>query len=709
MQPLPPPPPAENLKVLDFWPIYSDAPNALYKDFADEAFARLAERKAAVDNLETREDWERYRARARQKIVEIVGPFPEKTPLNPRVVGVVQKGSYRIEKVIYESQPAFPVTAALFIPEPLRAPAPAIVYCSGHSDAGFRAPAYQSFIVNLVRKGFIVLAFDPLGQGERLQYYNPKTGLSEFGAGSSTREHFRAGSQCFLTGSSLARYMIWDGIRSVDYLLTRPEVDPKRLGITGRSGGGTQTAYIAAMDERLHAAAPENYLTTFEKLLQSRGPQDAEQNLPGSIGRGFDQPDLVLARAPKPALIVATTRDIFSIEGTLRVHAEARRAYAAFGAEDALAMTVDDAEHMSTAKNRQALYAFFRRHLSLPGDTVDETPAPLAPEDVRITETGQVATSLRGETVFTLNRRHAIALGQKLEDRRRDLPAHLAAVKRDAIRLTGYQPLPTGPQPSVFSGRLQRRGYAIEKYLLPVNERYALPLLAFVPETPAKRVVVHLDPSGKSIHAAPGAEIEALVRNGNVVIAPDIPGTGELGPGQIPSGETGTRIWYGYILVGKSTLGRQMADVLRTVRFVQERFGAAPADLIGVARGTFGPLLLHFAALDGAFARIAIVDAPVSYHSIALTEHYRLAYVPAAVPAALTAYDLPDLAASLAPRELLLVNPRDGRGEPADAATLADDTAITRRAFSAGGRADNFDVESPGDAPLAPRLVEWLR
>ena len=234
------------------------------------------------------------------------------------------------------------------MPEPLHGKAPAILYCSGHTDLGFRGPTYQTMCMNLVKKGFVVLAFDPLGQGERLQYFNPKTGRSEFGNGSSTREHSRAGSQCFLTGDSLARYMIWDGIRSMDYLLTRPEIDPARIGITGRSGGGTQSAYIAALDDRILAAAPENYITTFETVLKMRGPQDAEQNFYRGIAGGFDQSDLLIARAPKPTLIVATTRDIFNIEGTQTAFAEARRAHAALGGIDSMEITVDDAEHIST-------------------------------------------------------------------------------------------------------------------------------------------------------------------------------------------------------------------------------------------------------------------------------------------------------------------------------------------------------------------------
>jgi hypothetical protein len=695
--------------VLDFWKYYTDAQNVLYKEFADEAFARLAERKATVARLESRADWERYRKETREKLLGLVGPFPEKTPLNARVVGVVHKEGFRVEKVIYESQPGFYVTAALFVPAALRGKAPAVVYCSGHSDAGFRSPPYQTMCLNLVKKGFVVLAFDPIGQGERLQYFNPQTGESEFGRGSSTREHTRAGTQCFLTGSLLARYMIWDGIRSIDYLVTRPEVDAARIGITGRSGGGTQSAYIGAVDERVRAAAPENYLTTFEQLLRSRGPQDPEQNFYRGIARGFDQPDLVIARAPKATLIVATTRDIFSIDGTQTLHAEARRAYAALGAADALAMTVDDAEHTSTRKNREATYAFFQKHLEHPGDSTDARVEQLTPDDLRVTETGQVSTSLGGETVFSLNRREAAVLGEKLDERRRDLPRHLAAVKSDAARLAGYTPLTGAAQAVVFSGRSLHKDYSLEKYVLPVDDRYMIPVIAMVPESPSRKVVIYLHPEGKSAQAASGGEMEWLVKQGCTVIAPDISGTGELGPGFLGElDDRPPRLWYAYVLLGRSIVGRQMSDVVRTAQFVQKRFGVAPSELVGFARGSMGPLLLHAAAIEGFFGRIALVESPLSYRSIAETMNYTPKFVHSLVPAALTAYDLPDLAACAAPRRLLLANPRNGGGVLADATTLEQDTEVIVRAYAPAPR--NLVVLRSGDeSDYINTFAEWLR
>ncbi len=257
------------------WLRYSDAPNSLYHHLTGEAFVLLKKRADYVASLNSLAEWQQYQQKMKATLLDIIGPFPEKTPLNAKIVRTIEKGWYRVEHIVFESQPGFYVTSSLFIPSGIKkgTRAPAVIYCSGHSEDGYRSAVYQHVMLNLVKKGFVVFAFDPVGQGERLEYLDPKTGKSSVGG--PTREHSYPGAQAFITGSSQARYMIWDGIRAVDYLITRKEVDPSRIGITGRSGGGTQSSYIAAMDERILAAAPENYLTNYTgscKVLARRMP-----------------------------------------------------------------------------------------------------------------------------------------------------------------------------------------------------------------------------------------------------------------------------------------------------------------------------------------------------------------------------------------------------------------------------------------------------
>ncbi|MCK5699922.1 MAG: acetylxylan esterase, partial [Cyclobacteriaceae bacterium] len=266
----------DDVNLFDYWKYYSDVENSMYKTSCSHAFLQLQERKAAIAKLQTKSDYLERQETVKEKLLRIVGPLPDKTPLNAQITGVIKKKDYRIEKVIYESMPGYYVTAALFIPKKLKGKAPAVIYASGHTVNGFRSETYQHIIINLVKKGFVVLAFDPIGQGERLQYYNEKEGKSRFGP---TTEHSYPGAQCYISGYSPTLYFIWDGIRCVDYLLSRKEVDPERIGMTGRSGGGTQTAYTAAIDDRILAAAPECFITSMEYVLKSIGPQDAEQNL----------------------------------------------------------------------------------------------------------------------------------------------------------------------------------------------------------------------------------------------------------------------------------------------------------------------------------------------------------------------------------------------------------------------------------------------
>ena len=200
------------------------------------AVERAANERRA--QLKTREDAERYIANVRAKIQQCFGPWPEKTPLNARVTGVVERDAYKIEKVIFESRPNFPVTANLYMPKGRTLPAPGVVGSCGHSANGKALEAYQSFAQGLARLGYVCLIFDPIGQGERLQYvtadFKPRRGT---GSG----EHRHAGDQQFLTGEFFGAWRAWDGIRALDYLLTRPEVDATRVGITGNSGGGTMT------------------------------------------------------------------------------------------------------------------------------------------------------------------------------------------------------------------------------------------------------------------------------------------------------------------------------------------------------------------------------------------------------------------------------------------------------------------------------------
>lgn len=297
----------ENLNVFHQWIRWNNPGSLLMNYLIEEADYYYDLRDKEISMLKTRKDWEKRQAEVKKKLYDIVGPFPEKTPLNPQITGVLHKDGYRVEKIIYEALPGYYVTACLFIPDHIKGKTPAILNVIGHSQTAFRAELYQTIIINLVKKGMIVFAIDPPGQGERVQYFDLKTNLSSIGY--SVIEHCYFGNQCFLSGSSCARYFIWEGIRAIDYLLTRKEVDPERIGVTGLSGGGTITSYISALDDRVSVSVPCSWATASKRQLETKGAQDAETEFYRGVAKGITFEDFIEVRAPKPTLMTFTSRD----------------------------------------------------------------------------------------------------------------------------------------------------------------------------------------------------------------------------------------------------------------------------------------------------------------------------------------------------------------------------------------------------------------
>jgi len=702
----------DDVNLFDFWKYYTDSEHAMYLSSCQLAFQQLQERKTSMSQLSTLDDHLERQEAVRKKLLQLVGPLPKKTPLNARVTGVIQKEEYRLEKLIYESLPGYYVTAALFIPQDLKGKAPAVIYASGHTANGFRSVSYQHIIINLVKKGFVVLAFDPVGQGERLQYYDEKAGKSRFGP---TTEHSYPGAQCYISGYSPALYFIWDGIRSLDYLLTRKEVDPDRIGMTGRSGGGTQTAYTAALDDRILAAAPECFITSMEYILKSIGPQDAEQNLIHMISEGLDHADLLEVRAPKPALMITTTRDFFSIQGARETYGEVKQFYNALNAGEQIGMVEDDEVHTSTKKNREAMYAFFQKYLNNPGSPADQDVEVFNERDLWITETGQLAPSMKGETIYSLNRRIAKNQIARLKQIRatEDFDEHFMKTGKAAKRLSGFE-APEYSGEAVFSGRYVTEEYVLEKYLIPGGGDYMLPAALFKPlEKGNREVLLLLDEQGME-HAAgkDSLMIRSLLEQGYSLLLFDVRGTGSLGPGYLKGDayidNTSFNQWFAGILTNKSIVGMRAEDILRITSFIETRFEEFET-ISAIATGACGSELLHAAVFDKRIQKISLVNPFISFADIVLNRDYSPAYIPSTVAGAIEKYDLPDLMAALSPRKFLIINPQSENGDPAGDDQKSCRLSYPRIIYNQKGVEDNFQhmVVDEGP-PLNEQIIEWL-
>ncbi len=658
----------------------------------------LAKRDRQVAQIATLDDLARRKAYVREVMTRDVGGFPERTPLNARVTGVLDRGDYKIEKIIFESQPHFYVTANLYLPKTGQPPYPAILYPLGHELGAKSHSAWQIMLGSLAKKGYVALAWDPIGQGERIQIYDED--FEDSKVRGSTTEHTVQGAQCLLIGDALARYTIWDGMRALDYLLSRSEVDPKRVGCTGNSGGGTHTTYLSALDDRIQVAAPSCYITSWRQMLRTIGPQDAEQVFPNWLRDGLDYPDFIYAFAPKPFRILSAIRDFFPIGGARETFEAAAAVYARIGAADRLSMFEADDGHGFTHPRRMAAYAWFARWLKGEEDQRPEPDIAIATErDLQCTPTGQVVDLPEAETVFSLNRRRVAQI------RRPQLsPDALRARVRE---LTGYQAAdgPVAPRPY---GVIARDGYHIEKLVYESEPGIHVPALLFTPDRgggSTKPAIVYLNGRGKA--AGVGEDVEPFVKAGFLVLSIDARGMGET---RWKSDNTTDfdRYFGDYdgamtaILIGKTLPGLRAMDIARGVDVLAARNDVDPARIFGFGKDAGAVPMLYAALLDPRIRRVALEGMLVSYGWV-IEHRIHQQIFEEVVPSALQYFDFPDLAGALAPRDVWIVNAINGLGHPVPSAEVRDAYASASRAFAAAGAGQQIHLTErrPGDTVLA--------
>jgi len=616
--------------------------------------------KEQYEQIKTPEQIAGYQKGLRDKFIEAIGGLPERTPLNPQITGVVRREGYKVEKVIFESQPKHYVSAVLFLPDSSKhkPPYPGVLVPCGHSFNGKASDSYQSMGALLALNGMAGLVFDPIDQGERGQL------LSHWPKLAGTRGHTMIGVGSILLGRNTASFEIWDGMRAIDYLQSRGEVDPKRIGCTGNSGGGTQTSYLMSLDDRIIAAAPSCYITSLERLLNTIGPQDAEQNIHGQIAFGMDHADYLMMRAPTPILICAATGDFFDIGGTWASFRYAKRLYSRMGFAERIELLENDAKHNYNQLQRQGVIRWMARWLLKNDEPITEPGIKLlSEEDIQCTPDGQVMRLPGARSTYDLNRDYE----KELSGRRKKLWA-----KKDSAellgrvrRLAGIRKLENLPKPKVRKlDNIKREGCKIRKMALISEDGVHLPALMFEAGS-ARRTALYLHETGKQADAEPGGPIDDLIKSGRRVLAVDLRGTGETQPGKRGnlSGATGPdwkEVFTAYLL-GRSYVGMRAEDVLVCARYLKQQHGD-PVELI--ATGNVGVPALHAAALEpDLFASVKLTRSLNSWSNVIELGRSVNQQVNA-VHGALITYDLPDLAGTLGDK-LVVEEPLNALGEPA--------------------------------------------
>jgi cephalosporin-C deacetylase-like acetyl esterase len=612
------------------------------------AFPKLEARKQAVSAIRTSAEADKRKAANRETVLRLIGGLPERHGAAAvKEFGSLPGDGFRVEKIAYESLPGYWVTADVFVPTQGGGQFPAVIVVPGHETTSKATDYDYAFGVNLARNGIVTLVLDPMGQGERLQYYDPEKKASLVGG--PTAEHSEANVTALAMGDTIARYMLNDDMRAVDYLTARKDVDGSRIGALGCSGGGMQTAYFAALDDRVKVAGSACYITSFEQLLPSRaGVQEAEQSIPHFIEEGLDFGDWVEMAAPKPYAIISTTGDMFPLEGARQTYEEAKRIYGLYGAEERLQWITGPGGHANMFPIAPAILAFFTRYLK--GAEPNPEWTTVRPPDagqLTCTPTGQVSTALNSKPISAIMRERADALK----------PPHLdlASLRREVRALAGITAQPGAPPPSVESlGSEAREGYRLEKLSMD-----GVPMLLAVPEGAGARDAALL------LAADPQEELERLAKSGHVVLAVrprPWPGGSEPAKAQL----LGTYNLLGLraFLVGKTLVGLRVDDAIQAMNWLCTRKEVAAGKIEAYGKGPQAVVLLHAALLDTRIGAATLEDGLVSYRMIADTPLHRNASE-VLVPGALRKYDLTDLVTALAPRKVTILSPQDATGAPA--------------------------------------------
>ena len=655
------------------------ASNSTFLDFVRRQAAEL---RAADTPPATLAQWEQRRAELRRQLQAAWGPFPaEPCPLEPRVLGTLQRDGYRVEKLMFQTRAGIWMTANAYVPAK-SGKVPAVLVVHGHWRGAKQDPVVQARCLGLVKLGFFVLAVDAFGAGER-------------GLGKALGEYHgeMVAATLLPVGLPLCGLQVYENQRAVDYLLTRPEVDGGRLGITGASGGGNQTMYAGAWDERFSSVVPVCSVGNYQAYLGAACCMC--EVVPGAL-RFTEEGDLLGLTAPRALLIVNATRDAvqFSVAEARKSLAGAQPIYGLYGQAACLKHAVFESPHDYNQAMREAMYGWMTQHLKGQG-----TGQPI-PEPAVVTEDPETLRCYPGDTRpddWVTIPQFAAAEGRRLlarhappRDAQQWQTQRMAILKGLEACLFGGA-VPAATQPALVRASSTDRASTITFQPEPGVTLTArqVPFTQSVSNSQAVSklaIVLDLDGSDQAL-AQPRA---AGLRDGGwSVVTLDLRATGALAQphdriGRAPDHNTAEwSLW-----LGRPVLGQWVLDLRRLLDAIQERDARLPEEIQVVGIGPAGVVAVCAAALDPRITRVATSCMLASYVTAEPYQGQRLGLL---APGILReAGDIPHLAALLAPRPLEIDGGVTGGGQSLDADMLTTAFAFTRAVYAVAGVPDRL-------------------
>jgi dienelactone hydrolase/pimeloyl-ACP methyl ester carboxylesterase len=642
---------------------YVDVQDQLTRYLLARAADRFQEERAEKGAIGSVDDFEARRRRVRETFVDSLGGLDDR-PDDPvaSLAGHIERDGYTIERLTLRSRPNFHVTANCYVPGG-DGPHPGVLFLCGHVDRPKADPDNQQACIELASNGFVVLVADPVGQGERKQYFDPESGEPAFTGSGGVFSHCYAGQKCFYAGSNLARYMIHDDRCALDYLMRRSDVDDGRIGGTGASGGGLRTLYLALLDDRVDAAAPCCGVTEREEWLRTGKRIDAEQLIHGAIPAGLNFDDLITGMAPKPICVGAAASDeYFPIEGVYESVDRARRIYERYDAEDRLELTVAETTHCSVFEVGVDVFEFLCEHLEN-GEFVPRGRYETADRSaLQVTSTGSIVRSRTDErTVEDLICEYVAERYPEAETKPEvdDAASYAGALRDRLVDAFDLDREGCRLRPR-FIGSEDDDGLDVEKVWFRTErdpDIVVTGVLVSADSTADPAVILY--ERGTDELSKRRDEVAALAREHGTVLVFDPRGVGAVRNRDIPiphwveayDGIYGTefKLAYDALLLGTSLFGMRVFDVCRAVEFLRSETGADSVSLVGDGAGAYHAL--YAAGALEHVSRVSLGDMNGSFAELATSRE--APFQPRlTVFGVLDGLDVPDVVAALEARDV---------------------------------------------------------
>lgn len=639
------------LEMADNQPVINNFLQEYYlKKLSHNAYKRSLERQ----NILTVDDVFRLKEDVRNKAQLCYGSLPERTPLNIKITGELKRSSYTIQNLIYESRPGYPVTANLYLPHDGPQKKPAVLCTCGHSANGKAYTLYQEFARHLARMGYISLIYDPPGQGERIEYHNHP---DQRKIRSGTYVHNHLGNLMTLNGDNFAAWETWDGIRGIDYLLSRSDVDPKRVGVTGNSGGGTQTSHLNCLDDRISFSAPSCFVTKFIYNLQNELPTDAEQVIPGWIAQGLDMADFFITQIPRPVILIGQQQDFFDFRGLKATYQELKRLYTILGKPDNIQLHMGPGRHGFHKDGREAMYKFFNAFSGISASPIEPTEQPEKDKDLYAAPEGQIL-NLKPKTTHDFIAEKSERICKERKSKRK--PNNLAQVIQKVLVIPdsefkgivpGYSTIQLDtPIESDRKGRAKTiASYLVSndppsKYLL---RQHSLEDAQGREVPDGEDAYLHVSHLSSDEDLSSGIVTDQFPEETKSLFTLDVRGSGPLY--LKIAGDRGNDFlqYYGGdfmyanhgFLLNVPLAGRRVLDVLSSFQWLRSR-GYKKIALSGRGIGALYAQLA--AAIDSSLTSLTLVDNVISFESLTENPRYQWPFS-AMIPDVLNHFDLPEL------------------------------------------------------------------